>query len=175
MAEITTELSRIVKSKKDIASAITEKGVTVPSNSLISDYNTLIDKINTGPLPIYMDAGEIDLPSSSISSPNTTGFTISHNLKTKPSVILIWTSRDNSNITSVDIAGLTYIASFSKNDSSSIPGAIKSTTTYSGSNGKTINNGGITLTVTETNFTVPPISGVWVGTFRWVAIAGSNN
>lgn len=45
---INDELTRIESSKADIATAIGNKGVTVPANAKIDDYATLIDTIQTG-------------------------------------------------------------------------------------------------------------------------------
>ena len=45
---IATELTRIQGAKADIKSAIEAKGVTVPSNALIDDYDTYIAQISTG-------------------------------------------------------------------------------------------------------------------------------
>ena len=45
---IATELTRIQTAKADIKSAIEAKGVTVPSNALIDDYDTYIAQISGG-------------------------------------------------------------------------------------------------------------------------------
>ena len=45
---IATELDRIIQAKDDIKTSIENKGITVPSNALISDYSTYVDSIPTG-------------------------------------------------------------------------------------------------------------------------------
>lgn len=45
---VTTELARIQTAKDDIKTAIENKGVSVPSNTLIDDYSTYVDSIQAG-------------------------------------------------------------------------------------------------------------------------------
>ena len=44
---IKTEIDRIKQSKADIISALTNKGVTVPSDASIDDLSALVDAIST--------------------------------------------------------------------------------------------------------------------------------
>ena len=53
---IATEITRLQTAKVDIKSAIESKGVTVPSNATLDDYDTYISQIQTGPeYIIYTD------------------------------------------------------------------------------------------------------------------------
>lgn len=52
MGTIAQELTRIQTAKTDIKNSIEAKGVQVPSNALISTYDTYIDQIQTGTTPV---------------------------------------------------------------------------------------------------------------------------
>lgn len=52
MGTIAQELTRIQTAKTDIKTSIEAKGVQVPSNALISTYDTYIDQIQTGTTPV---------------------------------------------------------------------------------------------------------------------------
>lgn len=45
---IASELNRLLQAKSDLATAITNKGVTVPANATLDDYAALVDSIQTG-------------------------------------------------------------------------------------------------------------------------------
>lgn len=45
---IASELNRLLQAKSDLATAIANKGVTVPANATLDDYAALVDSIQTG-------------------------------------------------------------------------------------------------------------------------------
>ena len=53
---IANELSRLLQAKSDLATAITNKGVTVPANATLDDYAALVDSIQTGGGTLPYDA-----------------------------------------------------------------------------------------------------------------------
>lgn len=69
---ISQELDRIIQAKEDIRTSILQKGVTVPSNTLIDDYDTYIGQIQTGISPsdvinlIERDITSFDIPSGTV-------------------------------------------------------------------------------------------------------------
>ena len=69
---IATELTRIQTAKADIKSAIEAKGVTVPSNALIDEYDTYIAQISGGGSGSLIDLIERDLTSIDIPNGTTT-------------------------------------------------------------------------------------------------------
>lgn len=48
---IASEIARLQQAKADLATSITNKGVTVPSSATLDDYPALVDQIQSGGLP----------------------------------------------------------------------------------------------------------------------------
>ena len=69
MGTIAQELTRIQTAKSDIKTSIEAKGVQVPSNALISDYNTYINQITGGGsvlVPLSVTTNGIYTPSAGV-------------------------------------------------------------------------------------------------------------
>ena len=69
MGTIAQELTRIQNAKSDIKTSIEAKGVQVPSNALISDYNTYINQITGGGsvlVPLSVTTNGAYMPSAGV-------------------------------------------------------------------------------------------------------------
>lgn len=70
---ISSQIQRITSAKADIASAIEEKGVSVPTDASIDSYGDLVRSIQSNDWDIYV--GE-DEPPSTITATNILWFEI---------------------------------------------------------------------------------------------------
>lgn len=62
---ISDEILRLQTAKSDLATSITNKGVTVPANATLDDYAALVDSIQTGGTPVLPYDAEIEYLQSS--------------------------------------------------------------------------------------------------------------
>lgn len=62
---IANELSRLLQAKSDLATSITNKGVTVPAAATLDDYPALVDQIQQGGTPILPYDAKVEYLQSS--------------------------------------------------------------------------------------------------------------
>lgn len=94
---VQTEITRISSAKTAIASAIADKGVTVPNGTLLDGMAALIDSIEVG-------GGNLkSLNNGSFTGTGVTTFTLAHGCGTTPKLfyIKIWSAQNKSLLNAV--------------------------------------------------------------------------
>lgn len=186
---VATEITRIQGAKADLKTSIEAKGVTVPSETLISGYAALVDQIATGGLP--QSNGLVDLE---ISTGNQ--LSESFNLEYKPTYLLQY--RSDSDILTRNFCAIAYnayypnitwscnnasitISGYSVTTPSGFSGDVTFTATWTDYLGetrttsKTINIKCLQVNTIRFEFslsTYSPTSGSWPSGMVWTKVQG---
>lgn len=77
---IASELNRLLQAKSDLATSITNKGVTVPSSATLDDYPALVDSISGGGTSIYDEMRDYVYVITPYSTAYNATYALSYNL-----------------------------------------------------------------------------------------------